>query len=93
MYLQLWFQAGMSDYVLLGWVGVACASGECGPGSGLAGCVMGCVWPGVYMCVCLAKCLSGSVCACVSVCPCVLCERDGGGVSGSVCVCIVSVCP
>lgn len=51
-YLQLWFQAGMSDCVLLGWVGVACASGKCGPG----------LWSG---CVCDGVCLAWDVCVCV----------------------------
>lgn len=79
VYLQLWFQAGTSDCVLLGWVGVACASGKCGPGSGLAVSVMGCVWPGTYTCVCLAKCLSGLGC----------CVREMEGVCLALCA---SVC-
>lgn len=63
--LQLWFQAGMSDCVLLDRVGGSgYASGKCGPGSGLAVCVMGCVCVcvsgqvSVWLCVwCLAWCV------------------------------------
>lgn len=48
--------------VWLGWVEVACASGKRGPGSGLAVCVMGCVWPPV--------CVSGQVSVWPCVCAC-----------------------
>lgn len=46
---------GMSDCVLLdGGLGAgACAFRQCGPGSDLAVCVMGCVWPSVWLCVCV----------------------------------------
>lgn len=83
--LQLWFQPRMSDCVLLDGVsGGGSASGKCGPGFGLAVCMMGVC---LALCVCLAKYLSGCVCVCcVCLALCVECERDGGGVPGGVCV-------